>query len=149
MYCNSTTKMAKDPMQIIKDAEEGFKIKQELKKRGAATFGSYARCKERLQRFLDFEKQQEEQKKAEEEEIEEKHVIVDLPMTDEKVIHLNDEDYEAAETLLQFNEVEDVVNKYRQYLTERITTLESTYYVWKLAESKLLEKWIDEFPEMK
>jgi hypothetical protein len=134
--------MAKDTIQTFKDAEDCFKIKQELKKRGLATFGSYARCKERLQRFLDFEKQQEE-------EVEEKHVIVDLPMTDEKVIHLNDEDYESAETLLQFNEVEDVVNKYRHYLTERITTLESTYYIWKLAETKLLEKWIDEFPEMK
>jgi len=38
--------------------------------------------------------------------------------------------------------VEDVIQKYRMYLADRITTLESSYYEWKLAEAKLLEKWI-------
>ncbi len=114
-------------------------IKQELKKRGAATFGSYERCKARLQRFLDQEAKPIQ-------ESEEKHIVVDLPTTDDKVIHLNEEDYDAAATLLQFNEIEDVVQKYRAYLAERIATMESTYYEWKLAESKLLEKWIGEFP---
>ena len=123
-----------------------YTIKQELKKRGAATFGSYERCKARLQRFLDKEAPSEEKPVVEPEE---KHVIVDLPTTDDKVIHLNDEDYEAASILVQFNEVEDVVQKYRAYLADRITTLESTYYQWKLAEAKLLEKWIGEFSETK
>ena len=129
--------------------EDYFKIKDELQKRGLATFGNYERIKARLQRFLDSEKQPQQEEKVKVEEIEEKHVIIDLPTTDDKVIHLNEEDYEAAETLLQFNEVEYVVEKYRRYLTDRIATLESTFYEWKLAEAKLLEKWIGEFPETK
>lgn len=142
--------MARDYIQMWKDSEDYYKIKDELRRRGLATFGSHARIKARLLRFLDVEKQKG--KKVEEKkikEVEEKHVIIDLPTTDDKVVHLNEEDYEAAETLLQFNEVEYVVEKYRRYLTDRIATLESTFYDWKLAEAKLLEKWIDEFPETK
>ena len=129
-------------------SEDYFKIKDELQKRGLATFGNYERIKARLQRFLDSEKHQQEEKHLPV-EVEEKHIVIDLPTTDDKVIHLNEEDYDAAATLLQFNEMENVVQKYRAYLAERIATLESTYYEWKLAEAKLLEKWIGEFPEMK
>ncbi len=139
--------MSRDYIQTLRFSEDYFKVKDELKKRGAATFGSYARCKARLQRFLDSEKIVEEKHISV--EVEEKHIVVDLPTTDDKVVHLNDEDYDAAATLLQFNEMENVVQKYRTYLAERLATLESTYYEWKLAESKLLEKWIGEFPETK
>lgn len=122
---------------------EYFEIRDELARRGLATFGSPARCKERLQRFIEAEN-----KKNHTEEGTDKHIVVDLPTTDDKLIYINDEDYDAANILAsikfeeQDREVEDVIQKYRLYLADRITTLESSYYEWKLAESKLLEKWI-------
>lgn len=119
---------------------EYFEIRDELARRGLATFGSPARCKERLQRFIEAENKKNH--------TEDKHIVVDLPTTDDKLIYINDEDYDAANILAsikfeeQDREVEDVIQKYRAYLADRITTLESSYYEWKLAESKLLEKWI-------
>lgn len=119
---------------------EHYEIKQELIKRGLPTFGSAKRCKDRLQRFIDAENKKNPQT--------EKHIVVDLPTTDDKVIYIDEPDYDAATILAsmkfeeQDREVEDVIQKYRLYLADRITTLESSYYEWKLAEAKLLEKWI-------
>ncbi len=108
-------------------------IQSELRKRNLKTFGSLERCKARLQRFLDSETKDVN--------------VANLPTTDEKVIHIDEDTIEAANILLSINEsssgdlLSSAVDAYRMFLVKSNMTgiAVDEYMAWQNAHREFIK----------
>ena len=107
-------------------------VQSELRKRNLKTFGSLERCRDRLQRFLDAES---------------KVNVANLPTTDEKVIHIDEDTIEVANILLTLGDTSNgdlltnAVDAYRLFLIKSSTSgiAVDEYMGWQNAHREFIK----------